>query len=331
MFSALCLLAVFQTQMKGFPVGEVELFGHTGLNEAAIRKELPIQEGKDLLLDDMLAVQSKLEQALIKTTGKKPTDMAIVGVNVKGKYMVFVGVAGPTVKTIAYRTGLTAGVILPAEATDLYKAFEARLLPAISSGGGAEDHSKGYALFSDPELTATQLKMRDFAVKNEPILRQVLDSAKDPVQRKAASMILGYVDHSQAQIECLVRAVSDPEGVVRNNAVRSLGVILKSDETAPKYIAAGVFVDLVRSGTWTDRNKGTMVLEELTKAREPKLMAQIRKEARPSLVEMAKWRNMPHARSALVILGRAAGIEEERLQQGLNKGDREMVLKAVGK
>ena len=41
----------------------------------------------------------------------------------------------------------------------------------------------------------------------------------------------------------------------------------------------------------------------------------VNRRASDSLIEMARWREFGHAQSARLILGRIAGIDEERLQR----------------
>jgi hypothetical protein len=55
----------------------------------------------------------------------------------------------------------------------------------------------------------------------------------------------------------------------------------------------------------------------------------LRAQALPNLIEMARWRSPGHAYSARVILGRMAGIDEERLQAWIGEGRVDEILDAV--
>src|SRR4030095_12707937 len=135
------------------------------------------------------------------------------------------------------------------------------LMADVQKGAAAEDQSKGYALSAAPEVRAAQLEMRKYAVDRGAFLRHVLATAADDQQRIVAAHLLGYTRQSRAQILALVAAHRDSNDTVRNNATRALLVLADS---SPK-IAAGIplaeFVEQLLSGTWTDVNKSSGLLE----------------------------------------------------------------------
>lgn len=55
---------------------------------------------------------------------------------------------------------------------------------------------------------------------------------------------------------------------------------------------------------------------QLTKSRDPKLLNEIKQQALPSVIEMAKWKDRGHAFYSFVIMGRIAGVEEKSLLPG---------------
>ncbi|HVT13614.1 MAG TPA: HEAT repeat domain-containing protein [Fimbriimonadaceae bacterium] len=332
MLGLVCVLLFCSPQGFDKPVeiGEIELFGQTGVDGAAIRRGITVREGDKITADKFGEVKANIESAVQKVVGKPATDVALVGFDEKGKLMIFVGVPGPTVKMPPTSKPPHGPQRLAEEGMRLYDRFGSRLVPALQSGGGKEDDSKGYALFSDPELHAIQLDMRDFAVKHTKEVFDVLTYSGSVADRRAASEIAGYAERSKEQVDALMNALGDEDGTVRNNAIRSLGVILRTDKKTAASLSTEPFIDLVRSGTWTDRNKGAMVLDELTESRSKPLLDKVRKEALASLLEMAHWRNFPHARTALTILGRVAGIDEARLQKMHDSGDAAPIFKALG-
>ncbi|HKW98685.1 MAG TPA: hypothetical protein VJN43_13190 [Bryobacteraceae bacterium] len=85
---------------------------------------------------------------------------------------------------------------------------------------------------------------------------------------------------------------------------------------------------MINSGIWTDRNKGSFALDELTRAGDPRLLEALRATALDSLIEMARWRSTGHAIPARVVLGRIAGIPEDRLLE-LASGPPERILEAL--
>ena len=316
-------------QAQSYDIGEVDLFGQTGVDELKILRGLPVHAGDKISSDELSRIKGQIGAQVQLVVGKPPTDIAVVSFDDRGKTMIFVGVPGPTVATPAYRLAPTGPAALPPEGLKLYSDFSDRLLPAIQAGGGKEDDSQGYALFSDDKLHAIQLEMRAFAVANEKTVEEVLRSSSSAAQRQAAAMILGYAQHSRKQIESLSAAALDSDEVVRNNAIRALGVIAVSDQTMRATYPASQFIDLLRSGTWTDRNKGGWVIEVLTQGRDANLLKLVRKKALSSLIEMARWHNPGHAKPAMLILGRIAGIPEQRLADLADKHDVESVLAAL--
>jgi hypothetical protein len=140
------------------------------------------------------------------------------------------------------------------------------------------------------------------------------------------------VNVSARQIADLTDAARDPDAGVRNNAVRALSVIASSSQQRASMIAAKPFITLLKSDTWFDRNKAAWLLINLTKSRDPKLLAQLREEAMDALVEMARWHFSGHASFARRLLGRIAGIEESKLDTLVMQNDEaEAIIAAAQK
>ena len=98
---------------------------------------------------------------------------------------------------------------------------------AVIKGHATEDDSEGFALMNDPRARSAQLAIRDYALRNETLLLQVLESSPDASHRAIAAKILGYGRQSEGQINALVRAslCLDSDAGVRNHAVRALEVL----------------------------------------------------------------------------------------------------------
>ena len=199
-------------------------------------------------------------------------------------------------------------------------------MAAIKAHAADEDDSRGYALSTYPPLREKELALRAYALKDGPILRQVLESASDTEQRAAAAEALGYAQQSTAQITALVKAARDPNEIVRNNATRALVVLAASSPKVARQIPANDFIAMLGSGIWTDRNKASFLLMYLTQDRDSRLLAELRERALPALIEIAHW-DKSHAQSALTLLGRITGIPEERLE----KMDADAIIRAVQK
>jgi hypothetical protein len=192
-----------------------------------------------------------------------------------------------------------------------------------------EDDSRGYALSLDPEARAKQLALHAYAARHAALVRRVLESARDAEQRQIAAEVLGYAGLSREQVRALVRASRDVDDGVRNNAMRALGVLARSSARAAALIPAEGLIELMNSGTWSDRNKSAAVLSILTAQRDPRLLELLRRRALTSLVEMARWHFPGHADGARLMLGRMAGVEEKTLAEMVARGEIEPIIGAV--
>jgi HEAT repeat protein len=169
-----------------------------------------------------------------------------------------------------------------------------------------------------------------YAVRHQAKLLRVLRGSSDVEQRRIAAEVLGYAREFRAQISALVRATRDPDADVRNNAARALWVLASSNSRVADQIPAHSSIAMVKSGVWTDRNKASLILMELTKSRSPQLLEKLRKEALPALIEMAKWHDLAHASDARIILGHIAGIPEKQLQREAFQPTARPILEALG-
>jgi hypothetical protein len=68
---------------------------------------------------------------------------------------------------------------------------------------------------------------------------------------------------------------------------------------------------------------------EITAAREPRLLAVLRRDALEHLVDMARWTAEGHAIPALIILGRIAGRPDAAILDSHKRGDREEIIRAA--
>jgi HEAT repeat protein len=200
------------------------------------------------------------------------------------------------------------------------------LMESVQKGAANEDHSKGYALseYYTP-ARATQLEVREYAIRHGALLREVLKTSSDDEQRIVAAHLLGYTQQSKSQITALVHASRDANSTVRNNATRALLVLVESNPKLAIDIPVGGFAELLLSGTWTDLNKASFLLSSLTRSRNAKMLGKLRdREVVERLMEMARWRT--HGEPARTILGHIAGADEERLQQLVTTGNVEEII-----
>jgi hypothetical protein len=308
-------------------IWDIEFFGYKGIDIEAVRKTISVHEGDEYAGDE---TKKKVREAVNAALGRDPTDVAGICCDENGDRVLFIGLPGSSSKSFAYNPEPTGTARLSDEITTLQDRLNQALEAAVRKGGDAarEDDSSGYALAHDPASRSLQLKLREYALAHEKELLSVLESSADAGQRVTAADAIGYARKSARQIAALVRAARDPNDDVRNEAIRALGVLASSDSKVSRQIPAASFIDLVNSGIWSDRNKGSFVLLELTRTRDPNLLTALRAKALDSLIEMARWRSMGHALPARVVLGRIAGLPEERLLQ-LATGPPEPILDAL--
>jgi hypothetical protein len=318
------------SQDKPQHIGIIDFYGYAGLDLGKIRAALPLHEGDNFSAspDSVFKLIEQVGEAVKSATGRPPTGVAPVCCDSHGDWIVYVGLPGNSVKDLQDNPAPKGTERLPADIVTLYRQTMQNLMESVQKGAG-EDDSKGYALSSDPKLRSRQLAMREYALKNEPLIRSVLCSSSDPEQRTIAAFALGYAGQSSEQITALVEAARDSNDGVRNNAIRALAVLAKSDARVAARIPAESFVEMLSSGSWSDRNKGGFLLETLTQSRNPDLLNLLRSRSLAPLLEMARWRHPGHSYSAELLLGRIAGIEEGRLQQLIRSGQVDMIISAV--
>jgi hypothetical protein len=308
-------------------IGAIDFFGYQGLDLASVRAALPVHVGSTLTEQTRPAI----ETAVAKTTGTKPTDVAQVCCDPKGRSMIFIGLRGETFQPFALNPAPTGTERLPAEIVKLSDRADNAREAAITKGHAGEDYSQGYALTNYPPLRALQIQERTWALAHGPEVFQVLRDSADAPQRKIASQLLGYAQQSHDQIAALVHASRDPDDGVRNNATRALGVLVMSNPKLAAQIEPDTFLAMLSSGIWTDRNKAIWLLAPMTASRDPQLLAKIRAQAFGQLVEMARWTNPGHALGARLVLGRLAGIPDDKLETMLGSSPPDAIIDAAKK
>ena len=201
-------------------------------------------------------------------------------------------------------------------------------MAAVQRGDAAEDDSKGHALMHDPTARAIQERFIEYA-RDVTHLRDVLRHSSEAEHRALAAQILGYAADKADVIGDLVYGMDDSSEAVRNNAMRALGVIAAASPGQRLRIPIEPFIDLMNSPEWTDRNKASFALVELSQSRNPQLLATLRSRAIVALVEMARWKSRGHAMPALMILGRIGGQSDEEVEAAWERGERESVINAA--
>ena len=303
-------------------IGEIEFFGYSRTDLNKLRAVLPFHENDRFDLETFGEKVEQAREAVKQVTGQSPTDLMPVCCDDRGDWIVFIGLSGKATRYNPLPRGTTR---LPDYTLKLYDRFIKVLFEGVQQGDFREDRSTGYALSSYPPLRSVQLEMRAYAVGHYRLLRDVLETSADERQRTVAAQLIGYARQSKSQIAALARAAHDANGGVRNNATRALIVLAESNPKLAREIPAEGFIEMLLSGTWTDLNKSSGLLDSITKGRGAKVMAQLRRrEVLDRLIEMARWRS--HGDAAKYILGRVAGIDESRLGQLVRTGQAEVII-----
>jgi hypothetical protein len=254
--------------------------------------------------------------------GHAPTDIVPVCCDNQGNGIIFIGLSG---KTIRYNRQSSGRSRLPDNILNLYDRFINVLMEGVQKGlplkiapkGMRWQHTRLFAPYSLRCAPMRSVMKRYYAM---------LETSADDRQRIVAAQLLGYSQQSKSQIASLVRASQDSNETVRNNATRALLVLAGSSEKVAMDIPAEGFIELLLSGTWTDLNKASYLLDSMTKSRNVKLLGQLRsREVLDRLIEMARWRT-GYGAPARYILGRIAGIDESHLKQLVTTGKVEVII-----
>jgi hypothetical protein len=326
----LLLLSASLGQDTQKQVGIIDFYGYAGLDLDRIRAALPIREGD--IYAAPVETTDKIQKALSQVLGRPPTEISSTCCDRKGDYIIFIGLPGDSIRPTKLNPVPKGKVRLPAKLVALYEETIAALSAAVLKGNVTEETSRGYAVStSDGSLRAKQLSVRINAIRYEGLIRRVLESSGETQQRVVAAYMLGYARQSSKQIAALVRASHDSDGTVRNNATRALSVLAESNPKVAAKIPPDGFIEMLSSGSWSDRNKASWVLSTLTRSRDSHLLGRLQSQALVSLIEMARWRSSGHAANARILLGRIAGIEEKRLMQLAYDNNADEIINAVQK
>lgn len=320
-------LVLSASQPSTTVLGPIDFFGTTGVDAVAVRAALPVKPGDPISEADFDRVKQEIVAAVQRVAGRPPTDFGGVCCTAEHHLLLFIGLPGRNSQMLPENTPPDGSRwCVPAAGVDRYGRAMSAANAAVQAGDTAEDQSRGYALSNNPAYRARQLEMRDYARAHTLLIEAALADCGSAENRQAAATLLGYADRSRAQIKALVSAARDPDGTVRNNAVRALWV-LASAKT--RGIPTDPFVAMLNSNTWEDRNKAGLLLMALTGKHNAGVLAQLRQRAMDSLVEMARWQDASHALAYRLLLGRMAGWDDDRTNAAIAAGHIEAVIDAA--
>ena len=307
------------------PVGRIEVFGHPESVEH-VRAILADLEGR------AVSAEVRLRERLIAEL-PGVAEAKIEAVCCDGGFTtLYIGVRGEGDPAPSFDSPPAGEARLPAGLVALGERFERALADAVRRGVVGDDLSAGHSMLVDSGARAVQEEFIAAASAHAPRLREVLATSADPAHRALAGQLLAYSRDKRAIAPALAAAVRDPDPAVRNAAMRALWIMAGYAAANPDRrleIAPEPFIDLVHSMVWTDRNKASLVLMELSASRDSALLERLRARAFEPLVAMAHWENPGHALPGLVILGRMAGLTDDAIFAAVSGGKKQTIIEAA--
>jgi len=313
-----------------FEIGIIDFYGLGRISENDARQALAFKVGDTITLwgDKPPAVVAESERRLSTLPGVTRGHANLVCCDA-GRVIVYVGVERREQRAARFRPPPRGNARLPADIVQSGNEFSAAVMSAVQRGDAGEDDTQGHALLHDPAARAIQERFVGYAARDLKKLRTVLRTSADSDHRALAAEILGYVANKQSVVSDLVYGMSDSSSNVRNNASRSLVVFARLAPTSARpmvRVPYKPFIELLQSSVWTDRNKASWALMELSERGDAKLLGTLRRLALVPLIEMARWQSQGHATPALMILGRIAGQSDVAVQAALARGEREDII-----
>lgn len=311
------------------PVGSIDFYGLRKTALAQAREALGITVGDSLTSLVLLSVPARMADLPgVESAAVDPVCCE------NGKTMLYVGIMEEGAPKVEFRPPPNGPARLPAAVVNAGEAFAEAHTRAIQRGFANEDISQGHSLMGDSAARAIQLGFVGLAATYGDSLRTVLRTSSDADHRAFAAEVLAYTANKASVVDDLVYAMRDASTGVRNNATRALWLIALYANQHPELkiqVPYEPFIDLLNSLRWTDRNKSSLALMQLTDGRDPKLLAALKARAFDSLVDIAQWTNPGHAMAGVVMLGRIAGIPDPEIFAMFERGERDKIIEAARK
>lgn len=304
-------------------IGLIDFYGVRKVPEDRIRKALGVTAG------DLLPKSKEDVEGLIEAVPNVVRARLEATCCSEGNAILYVGIEEKGAPSFVYHDEPQGTQKLPEEIMDAYRVFLLAVRAAVTLGEVGEDFSQGHSRMVNAKARHSQEAFIPLADENMKLLQDVLRNAADPEQRAIAAYVIGYVKMKRLVVDDLQYAMRDPDETVRNHAMRTLGgfaVLATKDPELGIKVTPTWFVEMLTSLVWTDRNNAAVSLVNLTESREEHIIAHLRERAMPALIEMARWKHLPHALPAFILLGRVQGIPEQEIQDTWSKGDREKLI-----
>jgi hypothetical protein len=320
-FVLLCVPINAQTP----PIGIIDFYGLRNLTEQQARQALQIKEG-DSFPESREEAQRRLE-ALPNVQQARLDGVCCEA----GQSILYVGIQEKGAASLQFRSAPKGASRLPEAMIQAGEAFSDAVTEGIQKGDAGEDDSQGHALNSFPKIRALQERFITFAAQDLKLLRAVLHDSADAQHRALAAEIISYTANKRDVVPDLIYGMRDPDSGVRNNSMRALAVIagFLQKSSQQQINPFKPFIEMLNSIIWTDRNKSSYALFQLTEKRNPAVLSMLRDHALPSLIEMSRWKSPGHASSSFFLLGRVGNLSEEEIQKYWDSGNRETLIETA--
>ena len=317
------LLSPFICLAQSPTIGLIEVYGARRTPAADVREIAGVNVGERLPSSKAGVEDRLLQMELIEAASLEAACCE------DGQVILYIGVQESGGPLLVFRDHPYGTPVLPEVIDRAYSHFLDEVRQAGREGSGTEDLSQGHSLLAHAGSRQAQEAFISLADQHADSLREVLRRSGDSEDRAKAAYILGYRTDKKSVVPDLSYALYDADPGVRSNAARALAAIATLAIRKP---SAGIavdpswFIDLLQSDVWTDRNNAAVALVTMTESRNRATLDQLRKRAMPSLIEMARWKHLPHALPAYILLGRTAGIGDSELQKAWAAGERDRII-----
>ena len=292
-------------------IGIIDFYGLRSVTEEQVRAVLPFSEGFVVPTDGPFS-EEQAESDIAAALGISRVDLSLVCCYKPLKGIAYVGIEERSAFAPRFRDEPTGHTTLPPEIVETQREIEIALMAAVNAGDSGEDISQGHSLMNNAEARALQERNIEYADVYFDLLIEVLENSS--TQRDLAATVLGYASDKNAAVPHLEAAVLDPDKEVRNNATRALYVIAAYAQHHPELdieVDGAVFVDLLNSVWFGDRNTASHLLVELTEFQDSSLVQLLRDRALASLIEMCGWEAQGHSYAPCKLLERAIGLPDQ--------------------
>lgn len=293
-------------------IGLIDYFGLRKANKERIEKALEVHVGGPLPRS-----KGEIEEQIELVDGVVRAQLEAVCCE-KGDAILYVGLLERGTPIFEFRDAPSDETIhLPEPLVAAWNRFMEQVQVAVRENKAAEDLTNGHSLMQYAPAREIQLQFPEMVDKDLPVIRDVLRNAADETQRAIAAYVIVYASKKARVTDDLQYAIRDADDGVRANAIRSLAalsVLAKLKPASGIVISPTWFVEELNSLTWSDRSKAAYALVPMTESRDPETLAMLKDRALDAMVDMARWKHLPHALPGFILLARTAGWDEKKIQ-----------------